>query len=140
MANGTSTLILTVSLALGLAGTSLAADRSDDLERTLRTVPTITGLSAYGRIEACGIKIERSNFRQFTAEAMPGQTIKPGDGMLVAVLTLPSLPGAEAATAGDDVYRTAVARWYVWKGKVWARNGWAQRIQYQPRPLEWMNC
>jgi hypothetical protein len=140
MADGTSALILTVSLAVGLAGTALAADSSGDLEQTLQTVPTVTGLSAYRRIEACGIKIERSSFSQFTSEAFSGQVIKPGDGMLMAVLTLPSIPGTEAATAGDDLYRTVVARWYVWKGKVWARNGWAQRIQYQPRPLEWMNC
>jgi len=140
MAYGTSALIMTVSLAVGLAGTAIADDSSGDLERTLQTVPTVTGLSAYGRIEACGIKIERSSFSQFTSEVFPGQAIKPGDGMLVAALTLPSIPGTEVATAGDDLYRTVVARWYIWKGKVWARNGWAQRIQYQPRPLEWMNC
>ena len=115
MANGTSTLILTVSLALGLAGTSLAADRSDDLERTLRTVPTITGLSAYGRIEACGIKIERSNFRQFTAVPTPspawfyrafcapptegsGATVTPGGGTSSSGTKKSDISGTEGST------------------------------------------
>lgn len=140
MAKGTTALTLIASLGAGLGGIALAAEPTGDFERTLQSVPTVSGLSVYGRIEACGIKIERSSFSQFTPEAFPGQAIKPGDGALMVVLTLPSIPGTETATAGDDRYRTVVARWYVWKGKTWAQNGWAQRIEYQPRPLEWMNC
>jgi hypothetical protein len=135
-----SGLILMLSLALGAADAALAAENDGSVEQTLEAVPTVSGLSAYGRIQACGIKIEQSSFTQFAPEAFPGQAIKPGDGVLVVMLMLPSIPGTETAQVGDDPYRNVLARWYRWKGKVWAQNGWAQRIQFQPRPLEWMNC
>ncbi|HEY2011644.1 MAG TPA: hypothetical protein VGH23_21820 [Rhizomicrobium sp.] len=130
--------ILGAALSLGLAVTSQADEGMGGFEKTLKAVPTISGLSAYGRMKACGIRIEQSSFAQFAPRNSPGHAVGNGDGILNVMLTLPPIHGA---TAPDpDLYRDVVARWYIWNGKAFPRNGWAQRIQYQPPPLEWMNC
>ena len=58
-------VILGTVLALGVAVTSQADEGMGGVEKTLEAVPTISGLSAYGRMKACGIQIEQSNFAKF---------------------------------------------------------------------------
>lgn len=131
-------VILGVALALGLAVTSQADEGVGMVEKTLEAVPTISGLSAYGRMKACGIQIEQSSFAKFTPRDFPRHAVRNGDGILNVMLALPPILGAMATD--PDLYRDIVARWYIWNGKTFAYNGWAQRIQYQPTPLEWMDC
>ena len=69
---------------------------------------------------------------------LPNHAARNGDGILSVMLTLPPIPGARAPD--PDLYRDIVARWYIRNGKAFAYNGWAQRIEYQPTPLEWMDC
>jgi hypothetical protein len=133
-------VILGSALTLGFAVTSQADEGMDGVEKTLEAVPTISGLSAYGRMKACGIQIEQSSFAKFTPRDFSSRAVRNGDGILNVMLALPPLPGATAPDPDPDPYRDVVARWYIWNGKAFPRNGWAQRIQYQPTPLEWMGC
>jgi len=131
-------LILGAGLVLGSVVRSLADEGISGVEQTLEAIPTISGQSVFGRMKACGIQIERSNFAKFTPGNVPGHAIRNADGILSVGLMLPPIPGTTAPDA--DPLRDVVARWYVRNGKAYPQNGWARRIQYQPTPLEWINC
>ncbi len=131
-------LIVGAALTLGSDVTCVADETVGGVERTLEAIPTILGLSAYGRMKACGMQIAQSSFAKFSPGDLPNLAVRNGDGILNVMLILPPIPGATAPDPG--LYRDIVARWYVRNGKAFAYNGWAQRIEYQPTPLEWMNC
>ena len=104
-----------------------------------RPSPLSPDCPAYSRTKACGMQITQSKFTEFGPDSgIPQKALRKGDAVLEVKLTLS--PILNLTSPDPALYRDVVARWYIRSGKAYAQNGWAQRIQYQPTPLDWMNC
>jgi hypothetical protein len=77
-------------LVILLMAHSLAAAPADSVDQAMEATPTVSGLSPYARMKACGMQINESSFMEFGPESgIPPQAIKRGDGVLELMLTLP---------------------------------------------------
>lgn len=94
----------------------------------LGQIRTVTGATAFQRMQSCGFKIQWSASwvaRQPTD--MPGYGTKAGDIAVQVVFDR----RAEVAADGRDL----VARWFIKKDGVVPNAGWAKAIQTTPYPM-----
>jgi hypothetical protein len=135
-----------LSVAVIIAVTFLPEPaRGDDgwiaLKSALSSIPVITGGSAWDRMAACKMQIERQSwFVEKANRDVPTVGIKAGDLLIDVMFDLPRPPGMGTSEADQFTYRGLVARWHVRRGQALPQNGWAAQIQFRRAPLDWMQC
>lgn len=127
--------VLSLGLSVLLAGGPAGAGAKDwgRLRAALAAIPTVTGESAFARMAACRMRIQRTNsFVETLPRDLPSQGARAGDQMVDVLFVLPKPSGGSE----PDI----VARWVIHNGKATPQSGWAEKIQRQPAPLDWMPC